>query len=254
MSSVTLISELSMPLSLNPPSTISYESSNADHDSDEQPSYDTATTIDSEIQSDDGNLGPKTTTPADNSIPSMPSRLEHHRSRMALVRQLYQNIQHRMVVPETNPIYICLQLLGPAVVLLCELQQALGVESSNPLGESIAGTVGGYKESIATMEGMIDSSFTVEIDIIGSLSLEGFADRLDNEEPTNALPRFWARAVVADNTSQGIIVKVPHQAPSPRHYQFSPRPAVTPDGLQCEPDPIERQGSPRWDIFQGGSL
>ncbi|EXK79018.1 hypothetical protein FOQG_16335 [Fusarium oxysporum f. sp. raphani 54005] len=178
MSSVTLISELSMPLSLHPPSTISYESSNADHDSDEQPSYDTATTIDSEIQSDDGNLGPKTTTPADNSIPSMPSRLEHHRSRMALVRQLYQNIQHRMVVPETNPIYICLQLLGPAVVLLCELQQALGVESSNPLGESIAGTVGGYKESIATMEGMIDASFTVEIDIIGSLSLEGFADRL----------------------------------------------------------------------------
>ncbi|EXM14918.1 hypothetical protein FoTM2_017709 [Fusarium oxysporum f. sp. vasinfectum] len=177
MSSDTLISEPSMPLFLHPPLIIPYESSNADHGLDERPSYDTATTINSEIQSEDGNLGPKTTTPADNSIPSIPSRLEHHRNRMALVRQLYQNIQHQMVVPETNPIYICLQLLRPAVFLLCELQQALGVEPSNLLRESIARTGGGYKERIAIMEGMVDASFTAKIDIIGSLSLEGFADR-----------------------------------------------------------------------------
>ncbi|KAJ0134701.1 UDP-galactose transporter [Fusarium oxysporum f. sp. albedinis] len=78
-------------------------------------------------------------------------------------------------------------------------------------------------------------------------------DRRANSIGINVVPRLPTRNIFARHQRQGA-----PQAPSPRHYQFSPRPAVTQDGLQwmvqCEPSPIERQGSPRWDIFQGGSL
>ncbi|KAK2926709.1 hypothetical protein FoTM2_013578 [Fusarium oxysporum f. sp. vasinfectum] len=130
---------------------------------------------------EDGNLEPKTATLADNSIPAP---LEHHCNRMDLFGMWTQNIRNQMVMPEANPISICLQLLGPAVVLLRELQQAVGVEPSSPLGRFTAGTVDGCKTSTVIMEKTIDASFTVEIDLIGKLSLESIGKRFgDSEAP-----------------------------------------------------------------------
>ncbi|KAG7408250.1 hypothetical protein Forpe1208_v012349 [Fusarium oxysporum f. sp. rapae] len=159
----------------------SYESSNADHNLDE--SDDAATTINSEIQSGDGNLGRKKTMPTGKSIPSKPSRLEH-RTQMGSVLEWVQNIQpqgdsmSKEVVLESHPILICLQLLRPAILLLPEPQQALSVKPSNPIREPMAGNVGGCKENIAIMEDTVDAFFNVDVDIIGALTLKGFADRL----------------------------------------------------------------------------
>ncbi|KAK2926527.1 hypothetical protein FoTM2_013395 [Fusarium oxysporum f. sp. vasinfectum] len=161
--------------------TTSHKSSHADDLYAEGLSSATATTITSENQSEDGNLEPKTATLADNSIPAP---LEHHRNRMDLFGMWTQNIRNQMVMPEANPISICLQLLGPAVVLLRELQQAVGVEPSSPLGRFTAGTVDGCKTSTVIMEKTIDASFTVEIDLIGKLSLESIGKRFgDSEAP-----------------------------------------------------------------------
>ncbi|KAH7228570.1 uncharacterized protein BKA55DRAFT_488030, partial [Fusarium redolens] len=163
-------------------------SCNVDDELAEQSSDDTETMIDSENDSEDESLEPKTTMPTDESIPSIPSRLEHRTRRAALVLEWIQNIQHQgdlmseEVVPERHPILICLQLLRPAILLLPELQQALGLEPMEIPEKYSTQTVCGCKECIATKEDEIDAFFTVNIDIIGALTFMGFANRFGSWE------------------------------------------------------------------------
>ncbi|KAH7184233.1 hypothetical protein BKA60DRAFT_602813 [Fusarium oxysporum] len=100
---------------------------NADDESAEQPSDDTATMIDSEIQSEDGNFRPET-TPTDTPIPPRPSHLEHPGNKN--IRH-GGDLMHEEVVLMTHPVGIVLQLLGPACLLLCELHQAFSSSRAN---------------------------------------------------------------------------------------------------------------------------
>ncbi|EXL66395.1 hypothetical protein FOPG_17429 [Fusarium oxysporum f. sp. conglutinans race 2 54008] len=146
---------------------------NADDESAEQPSDDTATMIDSEIQSEDGNFGPET-TPTDTPIPPRPSHLEHPGNKN--IRH-GRDLMHEEVVPMTHPVDIVLQLLGPACLLLCELHQVLRLKPSEFPKVFNAQAVCVHKECIATKQGYIDVVFGGNIVGIGDLAHKGLEDR-----------------------------------------------------------------------------
>ncbi|PCD21314.1 hypothetical protein AU210_016280 [Fusarium oxysporum f. sp. radicis-cucumerinum] len=154
MSSDELTCVSPTPSPPRPSSIFSYKSSNADDAFAEEPSYDTATTIRSEIQSEDGNSGPGTITPIDNYTPSIPSPLEHGHSRMYLVIEWIRNIQ-----PETHLVENFLPQLRLAVILLRKLRRSFGLDPSRLLEESDAQRVW-----TAIEEGNIDAVFEVPTD------------------------------------------------------------------------------------------
>ncbi|EXL90441.1 hypothetical protein NOF04DRAFT_20635 [Fusarium oxysporum II5] len=152
---------------------------NADDESAEQPSDDTATMIDSEIQSEDGNFRPET-TPTDTPIPPRPSHLEHPGNKN--IRH-GGDLMHEEVVLMTHPVDIVLQLLGPACLLLCELHQVLRLKPSEFPKVFNAQAVCVHKECIATKQGYIDVVFGGNIVGIGDLAHKGLEDRLYSNLP-----------------------------------------------------------------------
>ncbi|EXK79710.1 hypothetical protein FOQG_15735 [Fusarium oxysporum f. sp. raphani 54005] len=188
MTSVPLLPLL--PLLPSPPrpySVFSCKSSDKDDVSAKELSDDTATTISSGIQSEDGNLEPKTAIPTDQSTPSIPPSLEH-RTEMDSVLEWVQNVEHTEdlmsegVVPESPPISICFQLLLPAILLLSRLQEALGHEPMRISEKYNTTTVCGSEEYIATKEHKIDEFFTDDIDVIGMSTLMGVTNRFGSCE------------------------------------------------------------------------
>jgi hypothetical protein len=163
---------------MSSPRPSSIFSCKADDESAEQPSDDTATMIDSEIQSEDGNFRPET-TPTDTPIPPRPSHLEHPGNK---------NIRHggdlmsEEVVPMTHPVGIVLQLLGPACLLLCELHQVLRLKPSEFPKVFNAQAVCVHKECIATKQGYIDVVFGGNIVGIGDLAHKGLGDRFGDSK------------------------------------------------------------------------
>ncbi|KAF5698930.1 hypothetical protein FMUND_14965 [Fusarium mundagurra] len=78
-----------------------------------------------------------------------------------------QNTQHQAylmgtMVPESHPVSICLQLLGPAILHLHNLQEALGLKPMEIPEETSTQTVCDYKKSIALMEHEIDVFFNAD--------------------------------------------------------------------------------------------
>ncbi|KAK2922637.1 Peptidase M16, middle/third domain [Fusarium oxysporum f. sp. vasinfectum] len=179
---------------------------NADDESAEQPSDDTATMIDSEIQSEDGNFRPET-TPTDTPIPPRPSHLEHPGNKN--IRH-GGDLMHEEEVPMTHPVDIVLQLLGPACLLLCELHQVLRLKPSEFPKVFNAQAVCVHKECIATKQGYIDVVFGGNIVGIGDLAHKGLEDRFGDSKALLLLTSFIPQTNVQEPFLDTPNSRVPH--------------------------------------------
>ncbi|EXK76514.1 hypothetical protein FOQG_18743 [Fusarium oxysporum f. sp. raphani 54005] len=160
---------------------ILYEISLAKDVSAKRLSSATVTTITSDSQSEDGNLEPKTATLADNSLPSIPAPLEHHRNRMDLVSEWIQNIQ-----PEKYLVDHLLPQLTIAVVLLRELRRSFGLDPNKLLEESDTQRFWAAmkEDNVDTVSGVyIDEDMVLDPEILVDLTQVSEDCSIDNEIP-----------------------------------------------------------------------